>query len=401
MKETRSSSLPRLALCPGSALAEKGIENISGEPAKSGTRVHNALEELITIENMVSLSELRKNAQIIAEIRNLSDRETFITRWFAEKVYFTAESHGGVLEVFKEREMRIEFPQDDTAATMHPDLGVKFRDQEFHVFEYKTGFCAQDLSDDHIQMQAYCVGFAQDFELDTVTGHVLAAGNDYDEIHTHTTFHREHLDYIRNRVRLICLAAYDEDSERTPTHFVSGCRYCRARGTDRCPESAGVYATTLHELSTDLSEIDVMVSSLSTEQKGQVLSKWIIAKSIGDRYEKIMKAQIKEARDAGTESPVAGWTMTDDRMQRTLSDPATVIGLLTSQSALTRDQIIETATLSLPKIEKLGWEIVRDAARAGGSKPPKKKEVTDQICDIVSPCIEMKPISGSLKPVKD
>ena len=407
MRTVRSSSLSRIELCPGSRAASKDIENKAGEPAISGTRVHSVLEKAITIETLQDRTKLNHAVQMEATAHHCDKgeddgRERFIAWWFSREVLETAMDHQGAKELFHELKMDLIYPpEDDLDVSSHPDLIMICNDDTIHVFEFKTGYGKQETADGHIQLQSYIVSYWDrqrgiGEQITAIRGHLLCAGETQDEFHSDALYEEEHIDHMREYIRRVCLASFEENAPRTPNPHLPGCRYCPARGTERCPETIEVMETAL-ATAPQIKEIDLVYRSLEPEKVAAYLEAWAIARPIVKRLEDCAKIDIEEKLNQGSESPVPGWTVNPGKIRKDVHDPSGLIGAIMSQCNLTLTQLSPCLKPSITKVKKAIWAIAKPNSKAAGIK---KKDLDAAVDDIWMQFSTPKQDRGSLAAVR-
>lgn len=101
----------------------------------------------------------------------------------------------------------------------------------------------------------------------------------------------------------ILAAAENPNATRTPS--IDACRYCRAKGTERCPETQGVVLAVSRFGQGLLEPVD--------------LPKMLDACEIAEKVIEAVKARAKEVLVSGEEIP--GWTLKEGNKVRVISDP--------------------------------------------------------------------------------
>jgi hypothetical protein len=223
-KVLHASSFERYLLCPGSLDAEEGLPDTKSDEADSGMKVHNALR--LFFSNTVG--DLNDAAKVCA----LEDREEIIFKWFVNNALTVIEKHGGAIKQYPE--FKFEDTGDSIVGTS--DLIVRCKDGALLVFDWKTGYGKQLTADKNLQLRVYAVKTAERFGCISVLAYLFSAGNyvedsafssaEYgpDEI----TEAKKEIYAIRDRCLCSC-------AKRIPG--AEQCKYCKASGTERCPES--------------------------------------------------------------------------------------------------------------------------------------------------------------------
>lgn len=385
------STLPRLESCPGSFEAEKGLADTTGPEAESGSRVHAALRDLVTMQTLeMTAIDFELKAEHLAGKKKLTDRETFIVKWFGEIVRKVCQEHGGI--AFFTKETPVSMPFAGVVLEGTPDIWLVFKDGSVHVFEYKSGHGEQDTADNHAQGQAYGVLVADTLkDAMPVTVHILAAGNTNGEAHTFTEYNPDDLEWIRANIRDTLAAVLKKNAPRTPGH--NQCQYCKARGTDRCPETVEA-VTKFADRTRDMESPDVVFGALEPEQKAAAVANcklvMAVAKRILDAAKKALKAD---------PAAIPGWEMAPGRKTRTIEDAGKAYELL-ADIGLLPSEFAECVTVKLSAVEAAVHASQKRCAETAGEKAPTKKAIKEQVNATLAPVIVWKTGAGSLKQSK-
>ena len=395
LQEIHPSALERRRKCPGSRDAERGIEDQVNEAAVSGTRIHDALEEAINLESL-QLDDLNAWCEEIAERRGLDENETFIVCWFARIIQKSAIDNGGAKIVDREVGVRYQIAEG-IILKGRIDLRLWMENGTLHIYDYKTGRAAQDTADDNSQIQAYAVATfdalsnpqGEELAVNSVTAHIIAAGNEKEERHTYSTFAVEHLAAYKENIREIAIATTDPDAPREPGW--PQCQYCRARGTKKCPESRA-YLERFAKNVAEMSDPQAVFGDLDPSQRCSTLDFSKAVAAIADRIQKAAKTMLREEPDA-----IEHWYMTPDGTTKEIGNTIEAIALLEKEGMLTRDQVIASAKLSRTALATAYYHSAGPIAEATGEKRTTKSASSTIVDSILEPVMREKDRSGSLR----
>ena len=225
IKSIRSSSMPKASMCPGSLEASKGLKSEDTEWSKEGTLNHLAMQSYFLD---VEFDESR-----------LSDEGSLLTRWFIKEVNTLIEKHGGAKRLIPELELQANVPGTDITLTGHIDLVVLCEDGTTLIIDFKFGRLEVTPAAKNIQLLAYVWLYwmesknNDEFKTDTIDAYIFSAGND--KAFTGVRYNASSLASAGLHLAGIIKKASDENAPRIPSE--EACRYCEAKGTDRCPES--------------------------------------------------------------------------------------------------------------------------------------------------------------------
>jgi len=248
VKIRASSSYPA-SLCPGSVPAQEGLPDYrdTDEVRDSGNRIHAAdaglpVDPPLTDEEQDSLESIRaKRAKLVEQ--------------FSEGFELMKE--------FRETLFETKF------YTGHPDLVQIWKavDREFYrglIFDSKTGFREQSAPQVNKQLAVYTYALfvsEKQYQLDEVVAGLVPSRF---KTPLPVLYRRSDLTDLQADLLQISNAAHDPEAKRIPSP--DACRYCRARATDRCPETI---PTNTQLFKTPMSAS--LMASLTPLQKGQLL----------------------------------------------------------------------------------------------------------------------------------
>lgn len=341
MKPQRISSSPRLYKCPGSANACARLEDLKpsktekAPAATSGEKVHNAIHVL--------------NAEGSIDNLDLTSREEFIATFFSG--------------VVKREIARIGFPVVFTAPEQECFIGNKwighwddaygFGDKGTILFEYKTGYLHQEPANLHVQGRLYGVSLFDTFPHLTTPLIMfrLSAGEEAGEHVSMCVFSDEDISRARLEADYIYDKADRPDAPRVPG--LAQCRYCYARGTPACPETAQTMEIAHALLSQDLK---------APEQIGAAMEMWKQCQSFGRNLESVTRSLM----ESGTKIP--GWMFGKPKEPRDI--PNVAEGFIRLKSAITQADYLECCAVSVPKVETMLYK--KQVVAEGGKKATRK-----------------------------
>lgn len=224
IKTIRASTMERIFLCPGSFYAEQGLPDIKSNVADSGTRIHNALR--------LYFSTLIGDLSDIAAVCNLDDRESIMLNWFARTAVTAIEQHGGPVKHYPE--FKLEDTGDGITGTA--DLIVRCKDNQILLIDYKTGYGKQLTAEKNLQMRVYVVKTAEIFGCISVLAYLFSAGNYIeDSVFSSAEYGPDEIAESKKEIYAIRDRCLCDCAKRIPG--AEQCKYCKASGTERCPES--------------------------------------------------------------------------------------------------------------------------------------------------------------------
>lgn len=222
MSETikiRCSSLPRLALCPGSLKACEGIPSKSSPVAEMGTQTHQAIEDHF----------LHRAGHTV-----LDARQEKVASWFIAKAEELIESHGGAKDVYPELQLS-GLIADGFEITGKPDLFVMCNDGKWLLFDWKCGFAEVPKAAANIQLMGYAWLLSTNEGISGgIEAYLFNAGGSRDQSMTGTMYDRDSIGFAKSKLTDIVQSAVLRDV-RNPSE--DACKYCQAKCTTRCLET--------------------------------------------------------------------------------------------------------------------------------------------------------------------
>lgn len=266
----RASQIHRLRLCPGSLKAEDGLPESSNAYSEAGTRIHKMLEtsdcstakpdEMDLIKDLVRLKQTA-----LEDILGECKKPFHVIR---EKEVYVYDEAG---------HKKIVGHPDEVILAEHPKHGWVAL-----ITDTKTGFLEVDSAEDNDQLRAYSLGIHELAGVDVVK--VYAKIIQRFVKHNVVEYDQADLKLAHADVMGVVRDAEAPDAKRAPSQ--NACRYCRALGTSRCPETSQIVEQAADEL----------VVPLTPEQMARRIELFGIAEKIIEKE----KAEYKEllAKDA-------------------------------------------------------------------------------------------------------
>lgn len=234
---TTASNLFRRKLCPGSALAEHGLPELeSSDAADFGTEMHQ-LEA-----DEVDPSSIGVSFKRIAIERNADVTSRFLDELFADAEVkpkpFRLREHG--FNIFDERGSAV-FTVIN--GEYHPLTGTADEtlfyqaERRIVIFDSKFGRWPVTAADMNAQLMLYALA-AFDYFNQQADEIIVAIRQPYlpEPLNFHSAvYKKEQMPAVRKMLIGIIRRSEKPDAPRVAS--IEACRFCRARGTSRCPES--------------------------------------------------------------------------------------------------------------------------------------------------------------------
>jgi len=337
------STLDRRRLCPGSLSQERDLPETSSEAADDGSRLHSIIADVLRKKDICW--------QTIEE----EDKEAldYCAGFAAEAV----QSMPGA-SMYIERELDL--------TPLHAEIGKGTADLVLvvpfgsaHVIDWKFGRGEVSAAYRNLQLAAYAVAVAEEFECERVTVSVVRA-----RVGKSTSWLYEPADWadIRARLRQVADAALKVWAPLRPCR--EACRYCRALAT--CP---AVIA---------LPEPPEEPGALTAEEIGRGL---VSAETLKARCG-ALERRAWEILQAGGQVP--GWDLVPGRGSRVWAESIDEAALRTIAERIGQNaEAIVVKELASPAQLEKAWG--------------KSKVIRDEL----GPCIVKKPGALKLAPVKE
>lgn len=276
--EMGPSQLDRIAECPGSVAACRGLPEESSPAAEEGTMLHSLVWPDDT--PLTDLTEEQKDA--VSECRNFVRR---LVEGIDDAIIMVEETlpyHDmfGAELLFGTADLIIRCPNDHAI-----------------VIDWKFGHTAVPPPHANLQIQTLCLMAARRYDLDSVLGVIFCPRQHAKQ---EFRFGRRELEQIEANLLDVVHAA---QKETPPLHMNEYCRWCRARHT--CPEMAKGAA---------LMVMKEEVRNITAQNLGRRLT---AARTIKPLIDQIEKEAIRRLRGGET---VAGWQLKETSGDRFVSD---------------------------------------------------------------------------------
>lgn len=383
----RGSELERLELCPGSKLAADKIAGKETLDATSGTAIHNALSEVVTLDSVLNKDAMAAAVDTFVDANGWDKaehaRKASILRWFAGIVQGVIQSRGGALDLVKESKQFLSFTGNGgefVEVSGTPDLIARCADG-VEVFEYKTGEGEQETAEAHLQGQLYNLLAAKMFPPVMVNKpynvrlHIIAAGNEKGENHTFTDYDEKALKACYVRIVNVVNAALAVNPPRNTS--LKACRWCRAAGTSRCPESTGA----LDKFAANVQKMDnptAIFGALAPEARAAVIDRIKFVKPIID---KILDAA-KEGLAANPDF-IPGYGISKPTKTKKIEDTAGAFNVVRG-AGISGEEFASACSVSLPELKALYASKVRGEYIKRSEKPPAKTGLDVQLVEMLT-----------------
>lgn len=352
----RASSLGRRRKCLGSKQAEAGLPDndtiYSAAGEKGHSMIHNSdfsgadKEELKTLMDVVRMA-----ADVEMDILGECERP---------------------FKVYKEVTLTVPLGNGEEI-TGHPDRVVVGYHKEHGYFaliiDYKLGFLEVDGAAENDQLRLYALGLPSIVDVPIAKTFCRIVQRFF--THETAVYTPEDLVLALADVKAVYAASSAPDAPRTPSE--EACRYCRALGTDRCPETKNMI---------ELAARPVNALSLTPEAIANRLEMFSLAESIIEKERPIYKAML-----AANSEAIPGWELKPGAIMRSVPDVTAAHAKLHPYIG---DKFQECLKASVPELQSA-------LAEAKGISEPKAKTL---LKEILGDELVEKPKEGSLKQIK-
>lgn len=291
----RASSLRQAQLCPGSVRAQDGLPEIATDDSALGTLIHAADAG---------------NAGALAQLREIPGGIDLLEKTVVKREELSAEyARGGdVYALLREETLT------GLLVTGHPDqvIILEMKDGAFRalIWDSKTGWKEQDEPAINLQLRAYAyLVFTRYPTVEEIVAGLIPSRF---KVPSPVVYTRADITAIEAELKDIQAEAAKPEAKRIPSF--DACRYCRAKATDRCPETLQLPATFNQPLN---------IATLTPEQKGILLEQCEMA---SDRI-KTIREKLKEEL-AGNPDAIAGWTLKPGRKNPIIAKPSEIYALV-------------------------------------------------------------------------
>lgn len=368
-----ASGMPRRVHCAGSEAAEALFpgEEQTGV-ALSGTVIHLAMET-------GSDEGLEVNEKDVTENMRRIEQEA-ILQWRTD---FDREEP----EILREGRLWIRDRKTlQLIASAKPDV-VGINGAFAIALDFKSGFLDAESAGTNWQLKTQAVAVWHDHP---EVKHVRAAiiqhrfGSKYDPV----DFALEDLKQAEAELKFYLHLAKQPDAPRVPG---SWCRYCKARGTEACPESKALaLMPNVMVPVTDKEQIEGVVLAMTVDQLASVRARKTLIEAILDAVEVRLKQMSPEKLAS------VGLELKPNSPMRTLPNIQNAYELLVREKLIEDDEEFRSlCKVSIGAIEEL--VVARIQKQLGGSTVKDAKFHLDKL---LAPIAVPVPKSPSLKPLK-
>lgn len=356
-----ASALERIALCPGSYFAEKGLRSEQHPSAAEGELLHRAMAK------QVALNELNREQGRLVRLCTELGRE-LKQRLFGDDP--------GVVHL--ERFISCRF----RAGTISTKLDyISVHGNRALVIDWKFGYGAVEPSEVNLQLRAYSLAVSHEWPGITEV-HVAIIQPYADREHRVSCCVYDAADLLLATGEMDTIlqhlvtveAGQFGTAARNPGE--AQCKYCKALGTERCPESMAT-AKTL-----------TAISPGAIMPTGEALSMWLDRCAVVKKVVEVVEKHAKAELEAGREVP--GWKLRPGNNVRTLpdaeeawnvmSDTMTPAGFMTVRRCLNSWRQYDGTYFTLRQVDRRSADVgvagaVHHPARGGScdvrSAPPR------------------------------
>lgn len=348
-----ASSMERYQLCPGSYMAERGLPETTSEDAESGNRIHAALAgetvtPPLTDDEERTMEACRKQAQALLDSVTPCRDQMHI-----ECRYWCGNQWSGKPDV----------------------VAVDCIFAEGLIIDYKTGRGEVASAEGNMQLRALAVLVSGEHKLDRVTVAIVQPLAGPPSV---CLYSAADLKVARKEVFGIIDAIHRPGAPRIPS--AKACQYCKAKGTERCPESIAVVESLPLEISRDGNTLVI-----TPEQMAELLEKLPMVEGIIES----IRAKAKRMLQADPNA-VPGWTLKPGAERETITEPTTVYNRA-SAAGVNSEAFMGCVNITKTKL--------KDAVKAATGD--KGKALDARMESILAGCTETKQAAPSLAKVKE
>lgn len=355
MIKASASSLDRIAACPGSHAAESRLPERNSRDADEGTNLHDVMSGARDRKGLTS-------GQIWAvEFCERQDQALWL-------------EHVAGLIWDERREWASSAQLLDSIITGKPDR-VIWGGNLALVEDYKFGRIEVDHAEINLQLRAYAILAAQENRHhEAVTVAIIQPHATLENRVTVAQYAREDILQAKAELNDILVTASKADAPRRPG---AHCRYCKALGTSRCPES------------TEQAMALAPLTNAQVMPVGAELAKFLEAKVL---LKPMLEALDNHAREQLQADPasIPGWYLTDDIPVRKLPDVETAWAAADA-AGVTAAEFMAACSVGVGALEekmraKFGW---------------RAKDTKDQFDRIMAEALASETKRGSIKRRKE
>lgn len=307
--------MPRIMACPGSFLAERaaGEDFTDKSDAETGTRVHEALAGRLDPEQL-SVDEFRT-------FEACRDQAAEIIREFLGNESPVAEINDNVRLWIHDGITPVNSALPDRVAIA------------FHravVIEFKALLGDHEEAPGNVQLRTQAVAVVENYD---VTEVLVAKVQPLAGKPSLCRYNEAELDQAREEIIDASKRAMLPGQPRNPS--ASACRYCRARGTNACPESIAA----VDSMAVTLPREGVSIA-LTGQQIADILDKAPVVEAVIEA----VRAKAKRDLEADPAS-VPGWALEPGDIREKVTNPELVFGRF-SASGGTSAQFMAAVTVT-------------------------------------------------------
>ena len=349
-----ASGMERLALCPGSWNASKGIPETSSKYAEQGNRIHSLIAGLRVKNPTTEELDVAVQCERLAGI--------IVLQHMARPIEDCTEVH---------REERVWTQKSsDYMWSGKPDLVVVYGKRAV-IIDFKSGRADVEHAQNNKQLRALAVLVAEEYKGKLENVLVAIVQPLASQSMSLCDYTKADIELARIEIGNTIKAAMLPDAKRVAGE--AQCKYCPAKAN--CPEANGVV--------TALAAEQPSVMMLSSTELAVQLDRCKQAEAIIDA----LRDEAKRRLEAGV--PVDGWEMKAGAVRETITSPETVFFRF-AESGGNIEQFMTTISVNKGKLS--------DALK--GVTGAKGKEHETQLVTLLEGCTESKSIAPSLVKTK-
>jgi len=335
--------------CPGSYHAEQDLPDLQDDGAAgSGTLIHTIAAGLI---------------DGIQQGGSVTDRELFIACWLAEE---WKKLNCGI--GIGEQEITITDSNGITKWTGHPDRYAMSPEKDRIILhEWKSGRNTVETAAGNAQLRLYAVALWQMYGR-PVEAHLLAYGNEEGERHTVINLSMLDIEESYQDAIKIWKRCQKKNAKRfTGDH----CKYCKAEGLPRCPESCKALTVAEPTLPCDPAQLALLFDAAQNAER--------IAKKVKDYAKAFVKG--------GGNLP--GYQLSKPSSRNVVKDIKAA--WLAMSEVMSEAEFFPAMKLSVPDLIKVYREISKGT----------EKEAKEVVLKMLGSLVTEQKIEGHLEKVKD
>jgi len=327
----RISAAQRIALCPGSVAACSCLpKGQPGPEAERGTRIHGYLASYYS--GHTPLVGIDDEAEAVEQIVSMTDR--------------LVESLGGI-----EGNPLCEVDVRAGGWSGHVDFMAMLKSGDILVVDWKTGHGEVADADENAQLRGYAVGAVRKAtELGWCYGGqaVVAIVQPFEKVEP-CRYSVGDIDAAERELEAWRAEAERKDASRFPSP--TSCRFCPAKGTSRCPETAELPAALAKAAET------VTLATMDGGKLASLIEAAQIVAKLADEAEAEAKKRLAEGQEVGD------LALGKPRITRSLKSTMAAVGRLEGMGIQPK-AIFGFCTLSIPKVEAAMGKAEAQAALA-------------------------------------